>query len=407
MESVSIRERERLWNWAKFESSLSPEDQENVASLEVSLHEIWDLGRNVVVCWAPNEASILLVSVRYYEITDILSESNADGSSSERAKQMRRVIEAPIQCSEESLRTVAANLGLNVHRVELPFSPGREVGLELVNDLIRRYAITLDRDRAVALFDIVEFSLRSPMEQVTQLNSLSRSLNLAQGHLVDRSLDIDFSRSTTGDGFYVWNRGGSSQANLNLYHLMHLALADNAIGRPKARSASTPLMRSCFHVGSFYEFFQPEGLSPTMYDYIVGDATIEVARLISNAKPGQILVGDFRLPGPDGNPALDTVHFIDRTRETMSTLEGMSLAGEQVESIKCYLTGSPRPDGAFGIKQYLITDKHGIKHIAYNAKINLHLRGRDPIFLGLQDGDVDGMQVVGEISDDSSDAMAS
>ena len=34
-------------------------------------------------------------------------------------------------------------------------------------------------------------------------------------------------------------------------------------------------MRACFHVGSSYEFHQSEGLSPTLYNYIVGDVTVE------------------------------------------------------------------------------------------------------------------------------------
>lgn len=395
-----MQEHRQFWDWEKFDSDLSAQDRARVSALDAALHEIWDLGRNLILCWAPSGRGIEFVAVRYYVITDILAETDAHGRPLECAAEMRRVVEGPILVDEAEVRAFAANLGLPLQRINLPFRPGRELDLDLVNSLIRRYAITLDRDRAVALFDIVGFSLRSALEQVTQLNSLARSLNLAQGHLAARRLDVDFSRSTTGDGYYVWNRGGSPQANLNLYHLMHLALADNAIGRPKARSSSTPLMRSCFHVGSFYEFFQPEGLSQTIYDYIVGDATIEVARLIANALPGQILVGDFRLSVPESVEPLDTARFIERTLASADTLAGMVLAGETVESIKCYLTGDRRPDGTYGIKRYLVTDKHGQKHVAYNAKINVHLRNADPIFLGLQDADVDCLDVLDEITAD-------
>ena len=395
-----MQEHRQFWDWEKFDSDLSAHDRERASALDAALHEVWDLGRNVILCWAPSGRGIVFVAVRYYTITDILAEADAYDRSGERASEMRRVVEGPILIDEAAVRAFAANLGLPLQRINLPFQPGRDLDLGLVNSLVRRYAITLDRDRAVALFDIVGFSLGNALEQVTQLNSLSRSLNLAQGHLAARRLDVDFSRSTTGDGYYVWNRGGSPQANLNLYHLIHLALADNAIGRPKARSSSTPLMRSCFHVGSFYEFFQPEGLSQTIYDYIVGDATIEVARLIANALPGQILVGDFRLSAPDCADPLDTVRFIERTRASADTLKGLVLAGETVESIKCYLTGERRPDGTYGIKRYLLTDKHGRKHVAYNAKINVHLRNGEPIFLGLQDADVDCFDVLDELSVD-------
>src|SRR5690606_40569555 len=98
--------------------------------------------------------------------------------------------------------------------------------------------------RAVALFDIVGFSLLSPFEQMTQLNSLSYSLNSAQSKLLDKRIGVDFARSTTGDGFYVWNRDLDFDANVNLYHLMYLVLADNAIARRKAERNTVPRLRA-------------------------------------------------------------------------------------------------------------------------------------------------------------------
>ena len=74
---------------------------------------------------------------------------------------------------------------------------------------------------------------------------------------------------------------------------MHLVLADNAIARSKSVAKSVPRLRACFHVGSCYEFHQAEGLNPTVHDFIVGDVTIELARMIEAAAPDQILVGDF------------------------------------------------------------------------------------------------------------------
>ncbi len=82
----------------------------------------------------------------------------------------------------------------------------------------------------------------------------------------------NFARSSTGDGFYIWNRDLGATANANLYHLMHLVLADNAIARTKANGRTVPLLRAAFHVGSCYEFHQAEGLNPTVFSDIVGDA---------------------------------------------------------------------------------------------------------------------------------------
>ena len=40
--------------------------------------------------------------------------------------------------------------------------------------------------------------------------------------------------------------------------------------------AAVPLLRTCFDIGGHYEFYQSEGLSPTVYSYIVGEVTIEL-----------------------------------------------------------------------------------------------------------------------------------
>ena len=106
---------------------------------------------------------------------------------------------------------------------------------------------------------------------------------------------------------------------------MHLVLAYNAIARSKASQRNAaPLLRTCFDIGGHYEFYQSEGLSPTVYNYIVGEVTIELARMIDKAIPGQIMVGDFLVD----MPYLDTgelteftsIEFIERTQETVANL---------------------------------------------------------------------------------------
>jgi hypothetical protein len=70
-------------------------------------------------------------------------------------------------------------------------------------------------DRAVILFDAVGFSLLTPLQQVVQLNSLSCSVNAAYAKLLDREININFARTTTGDGFYIWNRMRGVEANVS------------------------------------------------------------------------------------------------------------------------------------------------------------------------------------------------
>ena len=224
---------------------------------------------------------------------------------------------------------------------------------------------------------------------MTQLNSLSYSLNAAHSKLLNRKVNVNFARSSTGDGFYIWNRDIGVSANTNLYHLMHLVLADNAIARSKAQGRTVPLLRAAFHVGSCYEFHQAEGLNPTVFSDIVGDVTIELARMVERALPGQVLVGEFNavLAGdtPDTLLQLDSVAFIDYAQINLTQLNGLELSGEAIQSIKCYLTGEPAADGRFSIRRLTIQDKHGLSHNVFNAKINIYRDHAAPILLGIED----------------------
>jgi hypothetical protein len=256
--------------------------------------------------------------------------------------------------------------------------------------MIKRYSITYVPNRGVSLFDIVGFSLLSPFEQMMQLNSLSYSLNSAQAKLLTKRIGVDFSRTTTGDGFYIWNRNLSLEGNVSLYHFMQLVLADNAIAHKKAEHNTVPRLRASFHVGSSYEFHQAEGLNPTIYNFIVGDVTVELARIIERALPGQILVGDFRTTmkasGPESSATtLDAVAFVDMATRTVGQLAGIELSGERVDAIRSYLTGPKLDNGEFTVRRLVISDKHGISRRVYNAKVNIYRHNAEPILLGIED----------------------
>jgi hypothetical protein len=170
---------------------------------------------------------------------------------------------------------------------------------------------------------------------------------------------------------------------------MHIVLADNAIARSKAASKAVPRLRACFHVGSCYEFHQAEGLNPTMHDFIVGDVTIELARMIEAALPGQILVGEF-LANESDDPTqtqahVDAVTFLQRAQGNLSKLSGLEFSGERVTAIKCYLTGEHMGGGQFSIRRLTIRDKHGLSRVVYNAKVNIYRHNTQPILLGIED----------------------
>jgi len=366
----------------------------NLVQLERALHEHWSLGQNNILSWAPLDEGVLALVVPHYAIAEYTSARADNLPPRVSPRFITELISGDRQLNFTQMQKVSRLLEVQPVYIPLrePLS-GHPVETQIIEKMIRRYGINYVASRAVTLFDIVGFSLLTPFEQMTQLNSLSYSLNSAHAKMLEQDVGINFARSSSGDGFYVWNRDDGLEANVNLYHFMHIVLADNAIARSKAMSKAVPRLRACFHVGSCYEFHQAEGLNPTMHDFIVGDVTIELARMIEAALPGQILVGDFLADlssGRDLDPAetqahLDAVTFLERAQGNLSKLGGLEFSGERISAIKCYLTGENMGGGRFTIRRLHIKDKHGLSRVAYNAKVNIYRETAQPILLGIED----------------------
>ena len=367
----------------------------NLVHLEKCLHAEWSLGQNSILSWCPLDDGLMILVVPHYAIAEYTAApSNEPGMPQKvSARFITELISGERRLTISQMQKVARLLD-----VEPKFVPLRQplsdnpVEIQIVEKMIRRYGINYVDSRAVTLFDIVGFSLLTPFEQMTQLNSLSYSLNSAHAKMLELDVGINFARSSSGDGFYIWNRDHGVEANVNLYHFMHLVLADNAIARSKTSTKSVPRLRACFHVGSCYEFHQAEGLNPTIHNFIVGDVTIELARMIEAAMPGQILVGDFMADlsdqfndETDSQVNLDAVRFLQRAQANLAKLSGLELSGERVTAIKCYLTGERLESGEFNIRRLNIKDKHGLTRTAYNAKINIYRDTAQPILLGIED----------------------
>ena len=384
---------------------MSLRERSNLIFLDKCLHEQWGLGQNVLLNWCPNDDGIDLLVVPHYSIASYSSAAKANGGGNSAGASngtdsggrpsesfFKSLLSGQRLLEPAQLIKVARLLGIDVTHLPLMQSVAESRAQQrVIERMIKRYSISYVPSRAVALFDIVGFSLLSPFEQMTQINSLAYSLNSAQSKLSSKRIGIDFARSTTGDGFYVWNRDLTLDANINLYHFMHLVLADNAIARGKAQANVVPRLRACFHIGGSYEFHQAEGLNPTLYNYIVGDVTIELARMIERALPDQILVGEFRAEMPflndeaPGWVTLDSIDFVARATHSVAQLRGMVLSGERVDVIKCYLTGVQLNSGEFTVRRIIVNDKHGISRTVYNSKANIYRRNAEPILLGIED----------------------
>jgi len=371
---------------------LRAEVRERLARLDGELSAIWNLGDNVLLAWARAGDELLFLAVRHYAIPE--SVHGGDGAPSTKKEALRFIndlVSGPKQLRPDELERACRAFDCEPTRIraELPHDDER-VAL-LVSEMVRVYGVTLVRDRAVILLDAVQFSLQPPLDQMSMLNSLAYSVNSAHAQLLSKNIRIEFARTTTGDGFYIWNRARTADSNTELYKLLMMLLADNAVARSKARSSWVPKLRAAFHVGDHYEFHQVEGLNPTNFSYIVGQVTVDLARMVQRALPGQILLGDFQTSmGDDPGAPLrrDTIEFVEETAATLDQLAGLEISGGRISSIRCYLTGRRLESGGHFIHRYHLRDKHGSTRQVYNAKINIHREGTDPIYLGIQNEDL-------------------
>lgn len=345
------------------------------------LNRLWRLGRNAVVAWSAVDEGLDVLTVPQYLLPNLFA--NHEDTLVGTARRTR-----------EELAEIADICEIEPYRIIVP-SALRDcyVGDRSLEYLTRRFGITKLTKKAVILFDIVGFSHYSPLEQVTALNSLSYSINVAYQRAIEHGLDVSLCYSTTGDGFYVWNRSDGLESNIDLFCFLMLVLADNTLGRKKGIVTTIPELRSGFHIGDCYEYFQADGARPGTGSYVVGDATIDLARIVEKALPYQILIGDFEAGVVEDESVVgsefNAPRFLVGAQERLKVFENVNLSREKVVSIKCYLTGFEQDDGSFNVCRYGFADKHGFSHKVYNAKVNLHRANGEEIFLGRMTRDLE------------------
>ena len=255
--------------------------------------------------------------------------------------------------------------------------------------MIKRYGLSYVQSRGVILFDIVDFYLYTPFEHASQLNSLSYSLNSAYNKLLAQGIEINFARTTTGDGYYIWNRDLSASANQDLFVFMLLVVADNAVAQAASRGNTVPVIRTGYHIGGHYELYQAEGVNPSVFSYIVGDVTIELARMLDLAQANQVMIGEFHCEQASWGSnvvtpitAVSATSFVAACNRVLPALHGIPLSGKGINAMSCRLTEGVERDGQSRPRRFRIVDKHGLAHFAYNLQIEIDLAGRK-LSLGL------------------------
>ncbi len=355
---------------------MNDDGEERDATLRVLdnvLTGLWGFGSNALVGWTPSPRGLEVISVpmaRLYQ---------AGGAH-------RRIFAGDRLMGNATFRAVAH--ALEVEAVELslrhPVGDGPDaLDIAVVGRLFSRFAVTKTGQRGVFLIDIVGFSLYSPEEQASQLAALEFALNIADETARRRGMVVELARSTTGDGFYVWNREKGLDADQRLFCVFVLALVYlAALTQAMGPVSYVPEIRCCFGVGSHYSYHDSDHRRDA--DYIVGDVTISLARLIGKALPRQILIAQFARQYEESEQTLSTTEFLDAAMAMLKGFRDIQILGAHVEKVSVYLTGPRREDNAYRIQRLRVTDKHGLMHYCYNAKINIAAGEDLKIQCGLQ-----------------------
>ncbi len=362
------------------EHTLTAEARHTLADLDDKLFEFWRFGEKILLVWTRDATALQFLAIPHYRILEAGHRDIVNG-----------ILAGPKFLPGPQFAETVVRFGSAALVLKLTFAAAEQVPADLIDSCVAKYGVTLIHDRAVVLLDIVGFSLHEPLEQVAMLKSLSHSVNSAYSQLISKDIRINFARSTTGDGFYIWNRARTRDANIALYKLMMLLLADNAVAQKKAgQDLLVPKLRAAFHIGEHYEFHEVEAPSPTTFSYIVGPVTIDLARFLAHAPAEQIVMGNFE--ATVGGKRTGTAKFVEDAAGSLDQLVGLRVAGDQVRNIRCYLTGPAGADGKFAVASYVIRDKHQLEHSVYNAKINIHLASSPPIFLGIQHKNIEALR---------------
>ena len=307
------------------------------------IEKMWDGGQNVIIGWNYGENFVDIVSssielaVKCYEKFP----RTFEGSRLLSATQMTKI--CGILDSEN-------NIDWRKEKVYIPCIIGEEklnLSPETIDNLIKRFSISYTENRGIILFDIVKFSLNDPLEQLIQLKKLESYINKAESILKKNKIPINLCRTTTGDGYYIWNHNTGDEHDVRTFMVLALILIMNEMSDHKI-----PL-RSAYTIGSHFTFHQIDKNMPRASQYIVGDGTITISRIINECLEGQILI--------DANDFI--MEFISVCEEMFSNIlyneNPMDLFGISVSS-----------NDKNNIQKFVFFDKHNIPHEVYNIKIN-------------------------------------
>lgn len=349
--------------------------------LKRALHDLWSFGSNALVGWTPSRRGMEIISVPMVRLY-------RDGHLH------RRVFTGDRFMGQATFREVTRALGVEPMELYLehPVEEAPDaIGTRAVERIFAQFAVTQTRQRGVFLVDAVGFSLFSPEEQASQLAALEFALNIADETAQRHGIPTTLARSTTGDGFYVWNEDKGPEADMCLLCVFVLTLTYlSALRRAMGDASYVPQIRSCYGVGSHYSYHHSDNSQRGGMDYIVGDVTISLARLIDKAKPGQILVSEFAREIDGTDTTMRTPEFLAAANEMLGGLGGAESMGLRLKEVSIALTGARQTDAGPRIQRLRVSDKHGLAHYCYNARITVVPESGEGLECGLRHEDLPG-----------------
>ncbi len=364
----------------------------NVGELERSIGKIFAHGANLVIGWHLAAHGIKVLHLPSYAL------SATPGFSTESLKPSKFV-------KTEAEFHRLSNIGARVSSIPLSFDVAHDAKMiAAIDHVIRKFSITHHPWRCISLFDIVGFSKYEPFDKITLITMLSHHILVAAEKCRQLELPVEVSMTTTGDGFYVWNDRVGFGADVALYTVTMLALIYNYAALGVARNAAVPNLRCCVSFGEHYEYFQHRTDARDPLCFIVGDVTIELARMMTAAVDNQILVGSHRRRAKDGR-IIDTQRFIRLAQSGLDRLVGMQIPGGEIAGIKSYLTGERVMDDNYTVKRYDVVDKHDFHHACFNAKLNVTDRSGSEVYIGCLDRDLEGFSALPSDQADDVDAV--
>lgn len=348
-------------------TQLSSLSSENRKELYEKLREVWQLGANLIVGWRAEACGIELLYLPSLDLPLV-------------AKRHSGLLGRNRHISDSARYQELLDAGCLTEVIPLSFGISEDaVIVDQMAAILRFYTVTYSNCRAVGLFDIVSFSHQSPFVQISQINILSYHANLAAACVEAAGLPIDLNMSTTGDGFYIWNRKTGLAEDLALFYVEWLVLALNKAAMIEKPQNNIPALRSCFGFGDHYEYYQASGTKPDSRGFIVGDITVTLARLISAALPDQFLLGSKPRESAviDGEEAqahdasrIDMVSFCEFAQKNTKVLGGVTVGHGQIKEIELCLTGDKISEVESTINTYEIDDKHGFVNRCMNGRLN-------------------------------------